>query len=77
MDCVNLIGITSRAPGVSMINADVSGHVFRLPLGEWVAMTGHTHFDHAVGHGISTATLSDRDGVFGVTSTSQIVQHAG
>lgn len=77
MDCVNLIGLTGPLEGVSMINADVSGHVFRMPRGEWVAMTGHTHFDHRVGHGISTATMSDDEGVFGVTSTSQIVQVLG
>lgn len=77
MDCANLIGVSGPIDGVSMINADVSGHVFRMPCGEWIAMTGHTRFDHQVGHGMSTATMSDGDGVFGVTSTSQILQHFG
>jgi hypothetical protein len=40
-------------------------------------MMGHTHFDHRVGHGVSMATMSDADGVFGVTSTSQIIQNMG
>jgi hypothetical protein len=77
MDCVNLIGVTGPILGVSMINADVSGHTFRMPRGEWVAMTGHTYFDHEVGHGMSGATMSDREGVFGTTSTSQILQYIG
>lgn len=78
MDCVNLIGVDALdRSSVSVINADVSAHVFRMPRGEWVAMTGHTHFDHEVGHGMSRATMSDRDGVFGVSSTSQIVQYIG
>jgi len=75
MDCVNLIGVAGVVSGISMINADVSGHVFRTPIGEWVAMTGHTRFDHRVAHGMSMATMSDREGVFGVTSTSQILQY--
>lgn len=77
MDCVNLIGVEGLVRGVSMINADVSAHVFRMPRGEWVAMTGHTYFNHAVGHGMSMATMSDHQGVFGVSSTSQILQFAG
>jgi len=77
MDCVNLIGLTGSIANVSMINADVSGHVFRAPQGEWVAMTGNTCFDHRVGHGASMATMGDSCGVFGVTSTSQILQHLG
>lgn len=77
MDCVNLIGLQGPVGSYSMINADVSAHVVRLPRGEWVAMTGHTYFDHAVGRGMSTATMSDRDGVFGTTSTSQVVQSLG
>jgi hypothetical protein len=74
MDCVNLIGVDALPEGVSVVNADVSAHVFRMPRGEWVAMTGHTHFEHRTGHGLSMATMSDRAGVFGVTSTSQILQ---
>jgi len=52
----------------------VSGHLCRAPVGEWVALTGDTHFAHRVGHGFSTALMSDAEGVFGVTSTSQILE---
>lgn len=74
MDCVNLIGISGFPPGASAINADVSAHVFRAPASEWVAMVGSTRFDPRIGHGCSMATLSDAEGVLGVSSTSQVVQ---
>jgi hypothetical protein len=74
MDCVNLLGVGSLPTGVRAVNADVSAHVFRPPVGEWVALVGSTRFGHRVGHGVSMATLSDGEGVFGVTSTSQVVQ---
>jgi hypothetical protein len=77
MDCVNLIGVNLEPARASAINADVTAHVTRGPIGEWVALTGNTWYSHAVGHGVSAATLSDRHGVFGVTSTSQLVQPAG
>jgi hypothetical protein len=74
MDCVNLLGVPRITPQLSAINADVSAHVVRAPVGEWVALVGSTRFAHAVGHGVSMATLSDAQGVFGITSTSQVVQ---
>lgn len=74
MDCVNLIGVRDLGGGVSAINADVTAHVARAPVGEWVALTGNTWFAHGVAHGLSAATMSDADGVFGVTSTSQLLQ---
>lgn len=74
LDCVNLIGADSRTLGrFTAINPDVSGHLLRLPEGEWVGMTGGTGFDAGVGHGVSVATLRDLRGPFGVTSTSQLV----
>lgn len=76
MDCVNLLGVGRRAFRASAINADVSAHIFRHPEGEWVALTGNTWFASSVGHGVSAATMSDALGVFGVTSTSQIIQPA-
>ena len=74
MDLVNLIGVEYFGRGITAINADVSGHVFRPPVGEWVGLVGDTRFGHHVGHGVSVATMSDDDGVFGITSTSQVVQ---
>jgi hypothetical protein len=77
MDCVNLIGVQLDPAGASAINPDVTAHVTRSPVGEWVALTGNTWYSHEVGHGVSAATLSDEHGVFGVTSTSQLVQPTG
>lgn len=74
LDMVNLIGVRFDARTVTAINADVSGHLVRLPRGEWIALTGNTHFDPEVGHGVSMAVMSDGDGVFGLTSTSQVLQ---
>jgi hypothetical protein len=75
MDCVNLIGVRDLdASRVTAINPDVTAHIARGPVDEWVALTGNTWYAHDVGHGISAATLSDSRGVFGVTSTSQLVQ---
>jgi hypothetical protein len=74
MDCVNLIGMGGTLGRATAINADVSAHVSRPAVGEWVALTGNTYFAAKVGHGMSVATMSDAGGVFGVTSTSQIVE---
>lgn len=74
LDIGNLIGISSFDPTkVTTINPDVSGHLCRAPVGEWVALTGHTYFAPPVGHGVSMAVMSDTEGVFGVTSTSQVL----
>lgn len=73
-DLVNKIGSSLERDRASTINPDVSGHIARLPVGEWVRLTGNSYYDHQVGHGISMATLSDDLGDFGVTSTSQLVE---
>ncbi|MBV8461690.1 MAG: hypothetical protein JO368_00245 [Acidimicrobiales bacterium] len=57
-----------------MINPDVSAHVLRPPTGEWIALTGDTRLNPALGRGLSTALLSDTDGVFAVVSMSQLIQ---
>jgi hypothetical protein len=74
LDLVNLLGVELDPARASSINPDVTGHMSRGPVGEWVALTGNTHYAPAVGHGVSVATMSDEAGAFGVTSTSQIVQ---
>ena len=73
LDVVNLIGIGLDPFRATSINPDVSGHMNRAPVGEWVLLTGNTHYDHGVAHGVSMAVMSDSEGVFGVTSTSQIL----
>ncbi len=77
MDLVNLIGADLQRGRATAINPDVSAHVHRPPTGEWIALAGHTRFAHGTGRGFSMATMSDADGVFGVTSTSQLVQPVG
>ena len=73
LDLANLIGVDLDPARIVTINPDVTGHVCRAPAGEWVALTGHTYFSNAVGHGVSMAVMSDVEGVFGVASTSQIL----
>ena len=73
LDLVNMLGVSLDHTRASSINPDVSGHLSRGPMGEWVALTGGTRYAHAVGHGVSMATLSDATGVFGVASTSQVL----
>ena len=66
---------TERAMStMTMINPDVTAHVLRPPTGDWIAVTGETRFDAGVGRGVSSALLSDGDGMFAVASTSQLVQ---
>jgi hypothetical protein len=73
LDIANLLGVALDPTRASSINPDVSGHLCRAPIGEWVALTGNTYYAPAVAHGVSMATMSDAEGVFGVTSTSQIL----
>ncbi len=73
LDVTNLIGVGLDPTRATSINPDVTGHLSRAPVGEWVALTGNTHYDHGVAHGVSMAVMSDAEGVFGVTSTSQIL----
>ena len=74
LDIVNLLGAMFDPTRVTCINPDVSGHLSRGPVGEWVALTGHTYFSHAVAHGVSMAVMSDEAGPFGTASVSQILQ---
>jgi acyl-coenzyme A thioesterase PaaI-like protein len=73
-DFANLIGVEGHPDVVTMINPDVTGHVLRPPVGEWVGITGETRFNPAMGRGLSWANLSDDDGVFAVVSISQLIQ---
>ncbi len=73
LDLVNLLGVGLNLMSATSINPDVSGHLNRGPVGEWVALSGHTYFSHAVSHGTSMAVMSDVSGVFGTTSTAQIL----
>ena len=73
-DYANLIGVDEHSETVTMINPDVTAHVLRAPTSEWVAITGDTRFNPAMGRGVSSALLSDDDGVFAVVSLSQLLQ---
>ena len=74
IDFANTIGVYVDPTSASTINPDVSAHVLRPAVGEWVAIVGETRFRHATGRGISTATISDLDGPVAFASTSQLVQ---
>ncbi|HYF44627.1 MAG TPA: thioesterase family protein [Acidimicrobiales bacterium] len=74
LDLANMLGVHDLDPrNATSINPDVTGHVNRVPEGEWVALTGNTYYDHGVGHGVSIAVMSDVRGVFGTASTSQLL----
>jgi hypothetical protein len=77
VDFTNCIGAVINPGVATTINPDVSAQFLRAPAGEWVAIAGDTRFRHDVGRGISSATLSDRDGVFAVSSAAQLVQPVG
>lgn len=66
--------VETAMPSMTMINPDVSAHVLRPPVSEWIAVTGATRFAAGIGRGVSSATLSDDAGPFAVASTSQLVQ---
>ena len=75
LDIANMLGVTEMDPTrATSINPDVTGHLSRGPIGEWVALSGHTYYSHSVAHGVSMAVMSDETGVFGTASTSQILQ---
>lgn len=74
IDYVNLIGLDVRSTELTMINPDVTAQVLRPPRGDWVAVTGDTRFNPAMGRGISYALLSDTEGVFATASASQLIQ---
>ena len=75
IDYVNLIGLdVQTTAGLTMINPDVTAQILRPPTGEWIAVTGDTRLNPAMGRGISYALLSDADGVFGSASASQLLQ---
>jgi hypothetical protein len=56
----------------SSINADISIHVLREPIGEWIAVDAVAHVaGDGIGH--SRATLYDTSGMVGSGSTAQVV----
>ncbi len=73
-DFANNIGVVMAPGTATTINPDVSAHVLRQQAGEWVAITGGTRFTPPLGRGVSTATLSDLDGVFAEVTVCQLVQ---
>lgn len=73
-DFVSLIGVGKQGDDLSMINPDVTTHILRQPVGEWIAITGDTRFDHLTGRGVSVGELSDERGIFAVASATQLVE---
>ena len=73
-DFVSLIGVGKQDDATSMINPDITTHVLRPPVGEWIAITGDTRFDHHTGRGVSVGELSDDQGIFAVASASQLIE---
>ena len=74
IDYANLIGLETNQLPITMINPDVSAHVLRPPVGDWIGLTGDTRFNPGLGRGMSTALLSDEAGVFATSSICQLLQ---
>jgi len=73
-DLANVMGIDNPMAGVTMINPDVTAHVLRPPVDEWVAVTGDTFVEPAMGRSMTVATYSDSRGMYAQGSLSQLVQ---
>ncbi len=73
-DFTSLIGLQLDISTISMINPDVTAHVLRPAVGDWMALVGDTRIEPLTGRGISVAEACDDEGVFAVVSTSQIVE---
>jgi acyl-coenzyme A thioesterase PaaI-like protein len=73
-DCANVMGIENPMANVTMINPDVTAHVLRPPADEWVAVTGDTYVEPAMGRSMTVATYSDSCGMYAQGSLSQLVQ---
>ena len=70
----NTIGVMVDPTTYTTINPDMTIHVLRAPVGEWVNVAGDTRFSLAAGLGVSDAILGDETGVCAVASTSQLLQ---
>jgi hypothetical protein len=73
-DLANVMGIDNPMANVTMINPDVTAHVLRPPADEWIAVTGETFVDRAMGRSMTVATYSDSRGMYAQGSLSQLVQ---
>jgi len=73
-DFANLIGADVKPDAITLINPDVTAHVLRPPVDEWIAIVGDTRFEPTLGRGVSTASLNDSDGPFALVSISQLIQ---
>ena len=73
-DLANVMGIENPMANVTMINPDVTAHVLRPPVDEWVAVTGDTFVEPAMGRSMTVATYSDSRGMYAQGSLSQLVQ---
>ena len=74
LDFANNTGVDFGPGAATTINPDVTAHLLRQQIGEWVAITGLTRFTPALGRGVVTATLSDDHGAFAAVTIGQLVQ---
>jgi hypothetical protein len=71
-DFPNAVSSVLAADEHLFINPDVTVHLHRLPVGDWVLLSAQTHVRRA-GYGIAAGILSDRDGQIGTTVQSLLV----
>jgi hypothetical protein len=60
----------------SFVNSDLSIHLHRDPIGEWIGMDATTTV-HPTGAGLATTTLHDRQGPVGTGNQSLLVSPYG
>lgn len=71
-DFPNAVSSVLNAEEHLFINPDVTVHLHRLPVGEWVLLSAETHVRRA-GFGTAAGILSDRVGQIGTTVQSLMV----
>lgn len=67
-------GISAAVPfaGFSFLNSDLSVHLHRDPVGEWIGMAAHT-VPQPTGAGLATSVLHDRTGPVGTGNQSLLI----
>lgn len=72
VDSGNGVSAVADPRRLLFINPELTVHLYRHPVGEWVRMRARTVLD-AGGSGLATSALSDRDGAIGTAAQSLFV----
>ena len=61
-------------PDVSFVNADISVHLARQPIGEWIRLASSSTWESS-GIGAVSSELGDADGTFGRANQALVLEH--